>query len=163
MKNEVQLFIVFSHILDLPLDSPEPLTWKGRNPVTSPCSGLPSCSSGWWWHVQLVMFSQLALRTSKWAFGHRGVCFTVKRKNPPLGKVKTVCVCAKVCEVMGALRWSSVTLLCTSSACPCVFTLYVCVKWWMLCGDHLCLSSTRPLPLCVCVCVNMHMCEWRVL
>lgn len=95
--------------------------------------------------MQLAMFSQLALHTSK---GHRGVPFTVRGKTLCLEK-PNLCVCVKVCEVMGcsevvirdpplhkqclsvsiyticvcevddALRWSPVPFLSCVSACVC--------------------------------------------
>lgn len=112
-----------------------------------------SCCPGCWWHMELAMFSQLVLHTSK---GHRGVAFTVRGKTLCL-KVKSVCRCVKW---WGALRWSSVTLCCTSSACLCVFIQYVCVKWWTPWGGHLYLFSRMCLHVCEC----MHcMREWWVL
>lgn len=119
-----------------------------------------SCCPGWWWHMQLAMFSQLALHTSK---GHRGVPFTVRGKNPLLGKAKSVCRCVKW---WGALRWSSMTLRCTSSACLCVFIQYVCVCLCVWSGGRpeAVISAFSLACACMYACECVHCsCEWWVL
>lgn len=99
----------------------------------------------------------------KRAVGHRGVRFTVKRKNLPLGKAKppSVCVCVQRYVnwwvLWGGHLWPSSA---QALACLCIFIKYAVVfdrvKWWTPWGAHLRLSYTRPPTLCVC----KYQCVW---
>lgn len=111
--------------------------------ILAPCSSSTSSTSSSAPHLCLA--GSACINGAPWPLG----CVSLYR-----GKTQ-ICVHAQACKAMGALRWSLVTLLGTSTPCLCLFMQYLCVKWWTPWSGHLCvLYTTSPLRVKICVCVN---------
>lgn len=131
--------------------------------ILAPCSSSTSSSSSSAPHLLLPRL--VVIHAASYVFpagsayinGAVGLwdVFHCTEEKPSLWKTQ-ICVHAQACKAMGALRWSLVTLLGTSTPCLCLFMQYLCVKWWTPWSGHLCILYTgaSPLRVKILVCVN---------